>query len=75
VRSNPGLRPCPEPLFNHPVGERQYLDGNFEPERLSGLEVDHKLELGRLDDRQISGLFAWASAPGADIDMPMNCDL
>ena len=34
------------------------VGGTVEAERLGGLEVDHELELGRLIDRQVGGLFA-----------------
>jgi hypothetical protein len=64
TRSNPGLRPCREPLFDNLVGERQYLDGNFEPNRLGGLEVDDQLELGRLKHGQVAGLFALENSAG-----------
>src|SRR5258708_4184894 len=39
--------------FDHLVGERQKVVGDFDAERLRGLEVDHELELGRLHDWQI----------------------
>src|SRR6266849_1450790 len=42
--------------FDDLVGEGEYLCGHFEAERLRGLEVDHELELGRLDDRQVGRL-------------------
>jgi hypothetical protein len=45
-------------LFDHLVGERAQLERHVEAERLGGLEVDHQLELGRLRDRQVGGLFA-----------------
>jgi hypothetical protein len=32
-------------LFDHLVGERKHLVGDFETERLSGVDVDHQLEL------------------------------
>jgi hypothetical protein len=42
-------------LFDHLVGDRKYARPN-EAERLGSLEVDHELELGRLQDRQVAGL-------------------
>jgi hypothetical protein len=33
------------PSFDHLVGQRKQLVGDFEAERLSGLDVDHQLEL------------------------------
>jgi hypothetical protein len=35
-------------LFDHVVGERQYVFGESEPERFRGPEIDHELEGGRL---------------------------
>ncbi len=34
--------------FDHLIGKRQQIGGEFDPECLSGLEVDYILELGRL---------------------------
>src|SRR6516162_6111803 len=42
--------------FDHLVGDREQLVWNLDAERLSGLEVNHQLELGRLLDRQIGRL-------------------
>src|SRR6516164_4404016 len=41
------------PSFDHLVGEGEHFGRNFEAERLSGFEVDHQLELGRLLDWQL----------------------
>src|SRR5262245_33835187 len=41
--------------FNHLVGELLKLKRYLKPQRLRSLEVDHKLELGRLLDRQFGG--------------------
>jgi hypothetical protein len=35
-------------LFDHLVGEQLHLIGYGETERLSGLEIEHKVELCRL---------------------------
>jgi hypothetical protein len=35
-------------LFDHLVGAREQHGWNFEPKRLRCLEIDHKLEFGRL---------------------------
>ena len=43
-------------LFDHLVGAPDERVRNVDPERLGGLEVDVKLDLGRLLDRQIGGL-------------------
>jgi hypothetical protein len=38
------------------VEAREQHRWNVEPQRLRGLEIDHKLELGRLLNRQVGGL-------------------
>jgi hypothetical protein len=40
-----------KPLFDHLVGGQQQTGRHFEAERSGGLQVDDKLELGRLRDR------------------------
>src|SRR5262249_61783621 len=52
--------------FDHLVGEREQPVGNLEAECLGNLEVDHKLKLGRLYDRQVSGLLALKNSRGID---------
>src|SRR5262249_1438610 len=47
-----------------PVGERQHVVGEFDPERLRGLEVDHKLEFARLHDRQVGRFRAFENPAG-----------
>src|SRR5262245_28054399 len=44
--------------FDHLVGGGEQCGRNGEAERLSGLEIDDKLEFGRLFDRQIAGIGA-----------------
>src|SRR5262245_55729579 len=46
------------PLFDHLIRPRQQRRWDGEAERLRGLEVDDKLELGRLLDGKIGGLSA-----------------
>jgi hypothetical protein len=41
------------PLFDHLVGAQLEFATDREPKRLGGLQVDGKLELGRLLDRKI----------------------
>ena len=50
-------------LFDHLVGAQQDSQSARQAERFGGLEIDHQLELGRLLDRQIGGLFALENAP------------
>jgi hypothetical protein len=52
-------------LFDHLVCEREELCRQVEAGRPGGPEVDNKLELGRLHDRQVGGLLALEDA--ADI--------
>ena len=45
-------------LFDHVVGDGKHARRNGEAERLGSREVDDKLEFGRLQHRQVSGLGA-----------------
>jgi len=45
-------------LFDHLVGDSEQRWWHREAECFGGLEVDHKLELGRLLDWKIGQLFA-----------------
>ena len=45
--------------FDHLVGELLKLQRHLESERFRGFEIDHQLELGRLQDGQVSGSFAF----------------
>jgi len=45
-------------LFDHLVGDGKHARWNCQAELLAGLEVDGKLEFGRLLNRQVSGLGA-----------------
>ncbi len=53
------------PLFDHLVGQREQVRRHDEAQRLSGLEIDHKLEFFRLDHGQVGGLFAFENAAAA----------
>jgi hypothetical protein len=52
--------------LDHLVGKRQELVRHVEAQRLGGPEVDHQLELGRLQDRQVGWLRAFEEA--ADVE-------
>jgi len=53
-------------LFDHLVRECEHLWRNVETECLGGKEVDHQIELGRLQYGQIGRFFAGEDAPGVD---------
>jgi hypothetical protein len=46
----------PTSLFDHLVGKCEQLVGDGQAERLRGGEIEHELELGRLNHRQVGGL-------------------
>src|SRR5262249_7164523 len=50
------------PSFDHLGGAGDERRRNFQAEYIRGLEVDDKLEFGRLLDRQVAGLFAFEDA-------------
>jgi hypothetical protein len=45
-------------LFDHLIGELLDIHRQFEAERLGGFQINDKLELGRLLDRDVGGLNA-----------------
>src|SRR5262249_44861224 len=51
------------PSFDHLVGEREQIAGDVDADCSSGLEIDHELELGRLQDRQVGRLLALENTP------------
>jgi hypothetical protein len=48
--------------FDHLVGEREQIVGDFDAQRLGGLQVDDEFEFGRLKHRQVGGLGALENA-------------
>jgi hypothetical protein len=65
---------CSKKLFDYLVGQREYLGGNFDPQRLGGLAIDNKFELGRLQHRQVSGPGAFEDAAGVDSDLAIHVE-
>src|ERR1700746_823755 len=55
--------------FYHPVGGRPPRPRECKAERSLRIEIDHQLELGRLENRQVSRLGALKDTPGIDSDL------
>jgi len=55
-------------LLNYFVGGRQQSFRDGEAERLGGLEVDDEFEFGRLQDRQVGGLFTFRAPRKIDFN-------
>src|SRR2546421_2593305 len=49
-------------LFDHLVGASKQRRRHFEAARLRGIHVNHQLEFGRLNDRQVTARFALEDA-------------
>src|SRR6266403_2613478 len=56
-------------LFDHLVGDGKHSWRNCKAERFCGFQVDHQLELGRLDDWQITRLSALENTTYIDADL------
>src|SRR5262249_55826474 len=61
-------------LFDHLVGQREQLVGDFEAERLSGLDVDHQLKLDWDLDGKLARHRALEDAIGIDRCAPILID-
>src|SRR5262249_16176008 len=57
--------------FDHLVDEHEQGRRNVEAKRPGGLEIDHELEFGGLQDGQLSRLFALQNAAGIDAGLPI----
>src|SRR5262249_48794515 len=58
--------------FDHLVGAGEQWEWDSEAECLGGAQVDHQLELGRLQDRQLAGLCALEDAAGIDAGLAVR---
>src|SRR5499427_448413 len=58
--------------FNHLVGQGDQRWREFEAVRLRRLEVEHHLELGWLQDREVCWFFALKDAAGIDADLTIH---
>ena len=73
------VRPLPPAadihLFDHLVGRHLQTLGHAESKHLGTREVDHKLDLGRLQHRQISGLGPFKDATGVEANLTIGIGL
>src|SRR6516225_3380231 len=58
-----------ERLFDHLVGTGEHHRGNVEIKRARRLRIEHKFELGRLQDRKVRWFGALEDAAGIDADL------
>src|SRR5271168_1289008 len=58
--------------FDYLAGEREERRRDLEAELLRGLEIDDEFDFGRLDDRQLLGLFALENEPGVSADQTID---
>src|SRR6266576_458033 len=73
--SSSGSTPAPAcSSFNDLIGAGEHRWRNFDTKRLGGLEVDDKLELGRILHRQIGGLLAPKDAIDVARHAPVRID-
>src|SRR5262245_814835 len=72
-----GVRPVPTTTitaagsFNYLVRERKQSRWNGEAQRFRSLQVDHQIELGRLDNGKLGRLSTFGNFSGIDADLPI----
>jgi hypothetical protein len=66
LRKRPKCCVAASPLFDHLIGEREQLVGDFEAECLRGPKIDHEFKFRGLLDRQVGWLLALENATGVD---------
>src|SRR5262249_1754230 len=59
-------------LFDHFVCDGEHARRDSEPERLGCFQVDDKLELGRLQNRQVDGLLALQDSASIDTGLTIG---
>ena len=59
-------------LLDDLVGAQEEGFRDFQPDCLGGCEIDDQLELGRLQDRQVSRFFALKDAAYVEADLPIS---
>jgi len=61
-------------LFDHLVGAGKKGVRNLKAKRLGRLEIEHKLEFCRLNDRQSLGLLAFQNSPDIDARLMIHLE-
>src|SRR5450755_345311 len=61
-------------LFDDLVGAGEQCGWHGDAEQLCGLEIDHQVEFGRLDDWKVGRFFALENSPGVDANLSIRVD-